>query len=172
MAGKSIDDRTLWRTNTTGANTPSPYDPFGNRWEEHPASADHHEKKKKKKKNKVKDEPTVHYGRTATEILKEEYPTIYNGYMGIVEEQLELFAKKHLDYGMSNISAGTSLSSQDERGFAITGLWYRINDKVNRWKNLLISTRGNYNESLIDTYQDIVNYGIIVQLVEKGKWKK
>ena len=74
---------------------------------------------------------------------------------------------------MSNISAGTSLgTSQDERGFAITGLWYRINDKINRWKNLLINTRGNYNESLTDTYQDIVNYGIIVQLVEKGKWRK
>ena len=112
------------------------------------------------------------YGKTATEILKEEYPTIYAGYMDIVEEQLELFSKKHLDYGMSNISAGTSLGTEEEREFALTGLWYRINDKVNRWKNLLISQRGANNESLTDTYQDIVNYGIISQLVEKGQWKK
>ena len=28
------------------------------------------------------------------------------------------------------------------------------------------------NESLIDTYQDIVNYGIIAQLVERDLWKK
>ena len=34
----------------------------------------------------------------SSEILKEEYPHIYDGYMVIVEEQLELFSKKHLDY--------------------------------------------------------------------------
>jgi len=117
-------------------------------------------------------EDTIKYGLPATEILKKEYPTIYNGYMDIVEEQLELFSKKHLDYGMSNISAGTGLGNEEERNFALTGLWYRINDKVNRWKNLLISQRSANNESLTDTYQDIVNYGIISQLVEKGQWKK
>ena len=51
--------------------------------------------------NQVKDEPTIHYGSTATEKLKTEYPHIHSGYMAIVEEQLELFSKKHLDYGMS-----------------------------------------------------------------------
>ena len=35
---------------------------------------------------------------TAIEILKDEYPTIYNAYKEISEEQFELFAKKHLDY--------------------------------------------------------------------------
>ena len=75
----------------------------------------------------------------ASEILKKEYPTIYNGYMAIMEEQLELFSKKHLDYGMHNITAGTSLANEDERSFALTGLWYRISDKVNRWKNMIIT---------------------------------
>jgi len=28
------------------------------------------------------------------------------------------------------------------------------------------------NEPLKDTYQDIVNYGIIAQIVERGDWKK
>jgi len=117
-------------------------------------------------------EDTIKYGLSATEILKKEYPHIHAGYMAIMEEQLELFSKKHLDYGMSNISAGTSLGTEEEREFALTGLWYRINDKVNRWKNLLISQRNANNESLTDTYQDIVNYGIISQLVERGQWKK
>lgn len=167
MSKRSSQESTIWRTTDDLSIeeqlvTNQTRDPFGNRWEQHPASVE----------NRIKDEPTVKYGLTATEILKEEYPTIYNGYMDIVEEQLELFAKKHLDYGMSNISAGTSLSNEDERSFALTGLWYRINDKVNRWKNLLINNRGNFNESLTDTYQDIVNYGIISQLVEKNQWKK
>ena len=107
-----------------------------------------------------------------SEILKEEYPTIYTGYMDIMEEQLELFSKKHIDYGMGNISAGTGLDTEDERSFALTGLWYRISDKVNRWKNMIITKRDPQNESLIDSFQDLTNYGIIAQLVATDRWKK
>ena len=103
--------------------------------------------------------------------LEKEYPTIADGYKQIVLEQYELFAKKHLDYGMSNISAGTQLSNKDEEEFALTGLWYRLNDKINRWKNMIINKRKANNEPLTDTYQDIVNYGIIAQLIERGLWK-
>jgi len=108
---------------------------------------------------------------SAREILKSEYPTIYEGYQTIIDEQFELFAKKHLDYGMHNVSAGTNLDNQDEVEFAMTGLWYRLSDKINRWKNMIISGRKAQNESLIDTFQDITNYGIISQLVERGLWK-
>lgn len=108
---------------------------------------------------------------SAREILKKEYPTIYNGYQSIIDEQFELFAKKHLDYGMQNVSAGTNLDTLDETEFAMTGLWYRISDKVNRWKNMIISGRKAQNETIIDTFQDITNYGIISQLVHRGMWK-
>jgi len=110
--------------------------------------------------------------KKASQILKEEYPTIYTGYMDIMEEQLELFSKKHIDYGMGNISAGTGLDTEDERSFALTGLWYRISDKVNRWKNMIITKRDPQNESLIDSFQDLTNYGIIAQLVATDRWKK
>ena len=112
------------------------------------------------------------YPPSARQILKEEYPTIYQGYEDIINEQFELFAKKHLDYGMHNITAGTSLQTKDETEFAMTGLWYRLSDKINRWKNIIITKRKTQNEALIDTFQDITNYGIIAQLVEKGLWKK
>lgn len=108
--------------------------------------------------------------RKATDILKEEYPVIYQGYAEIVEEQFELFAKKHLDYGMHNVSAGTNLETDQEKEFAMTGLWYRLSDKINRWKNMIISGRKAENETLIDTFQDITNYGIISQLVSRGMW--
>ena len=145
MAGKSIDDQTIW--NVPKVNGKPEYDPM---------TGD---------KNPYLETKT-------SEILKTEYPHIYNGYMAIVEEQLELFSKKHLDYGMANISAGTLLSTEEERAFALTGLWYRISDKISRWKNLLINNKKINNEPLTDTYQDIVNYGIIAQLVERGLWKK
>ena len=89
-----------------------------------------------------------------------------------MEEQFELFCKKHLDYGMGNISQGTNLETPEEKKFALSGLFFRLNDKVNRWKNLLLSNRKANNESLTDTYQDITNYGIIAQLVERGMWKR
>ena len=108
---------------------------------------------------------------SAKEILKEEYPTIYRAYQEIVDEQFELFARKHLDYGMHNVSAGTNLENTDEVEFAMTGLWYRLSDKINRWKNMIISGRKAQNESLIDTFQDVTNYGIIAQLVKRGLWK-
>ena len=108
---------------------------------------------------------------SAREILKNEYPTIYNGYEEIMNEQFELFAKKHLDYGMHNVSAGTNLDTADEVEFAMTGLWYRLSDKINRWKNMIISGRKAQNETLIDTFQDVTNYGIIAQLVSRGLWK-
>tara|TARA_B110000977_G_scaffold186611_1_gene252766 strand:- start:6811 stop:7275 length:465 start_codon:yes stop_codon:yes gene_type:complete len=110
--------------------------------------------------------------KTATEILKKEYPIIYAGYMDIINQQLELFSKKHLDYGMGNISAGTNLENEDERSFALTGLWYRISDKINRWKNLMVNPRGPQNETIIDTFQDVCNYAIIAQLVKNNQWKK
>ena len=108
---------------------------------------------------------------SAREILKNEYPTIYQGYQSIIDEQFELFARKHLDYGMHNVSAGTNLENSDEVEFAMTGLWYRLSDKINRWKNMIISGRKAQNETLIDTFQDITNYGIIAQLVKRGLWK-
>ena len=108
---------------------------------------------------------------SAREILKNEYPTIHDGYEQIMYEQFDLFAKKHLDYGMHNVSAGTNLENNDEVEFAMTGLWYRLSDKINRWKNMIISGRKAENETLIDTFQDITNYGIISQLVSRGMWR-
>ena len=49
--------------------------------------------------------------------LEEEYPTIENGYKKIIREQYELFARKHLDYGLTNVSAGTQLSNDEEKQF-------------------------------------------------------
>jgi len=109
---------------------------------------------------------------SAREILKKEYPIIYNGYKDIIDEQFELFAKKHLDYGMHNVSAGTNLETPQEVEFAMTGLFYRMQDKINRWKNMIISGRKAQNETIIDTFQDVTNYGIIAQLVSEGKWKR
>jgi hypothetical protein len=103
--------------------------------------------------------------------LEELYPELSAEFKTIQQNQYELFAKKHLDYGPNNISAGTNLETDDEVEFAMTGLWYRMSDKINRWKNMIITNRKPENETLIDTFQDLSNYAIIAQIVSKGKWK-
>jgi len=110
--------------------------------------------------------------KSVIEIMEEQYPTIANGYKKIIREQYEMFAKKHLDYGLTNVAAGTQLANDEEKQFALTGLFFRLNDKVSRWKNLIMTKQVAKNEALTDTYQDITNYGIIAQLVERGLWKK
>jgi hypothetical protein len=56
--------------------------------------------------------------RTNLELLELEYPTIYNGYKQIMNENLN-YCSKHLDYGMLFISQGTQLSTIEERNFQI-----------------------------------------------------
>ena len=101
------------------------------------------------------------------------YPTIAEEFKKIQQEQYELFSKKMLDYGLGNISLGSTLEDEEDKKFSLTGIWLRCNDKINRIKNLL--KRGkNFveGENVIDTFIDISNYGIIAMLVMRGKWKK
>jgi len=79
-----------------------------------------------------------------------------------------------MDYGLSNIALGSTLDNQEDVDMSLTGIWLRINDKINRLKNLLKRKGRNYveNEPMIDSFLDIANYGIIAMLVMRGKWKK
>ena len=56
---------------------------------------------------------------------------------------------------------------------SLTGLWFRINDKINRLKQLVVlGEPDEVGESIQDTYEDLTVYGIIAQLVQRGKWAK
>ena len=103
-------------------------------------------------------------------LLQKEQPNLYDNYECIMLEQFELFCKKQLDYGSSNISTGANLETEEGKVFALTGLWFRMNDKISRWKNLIMKKRKANNESLVDSFMDLGNYSIIAQLVSKGLW--
>ena len=78
-----------------------------------------------------------------------------------------------MDYGLGNISLGSTLEEKEDQDLSLTGIWLRCNDKINRLKNLL--KRGkNYveGEGMMDSFIDIANYGIIALLVMRNKWKK
>ena len=105
--------------------------------------------------------------------LHKQYPKIAKEYEKISKEQYELFAGKMLDYGKGNISVGSNLDTEEEVHVAMTGLWFRINDKINRLKQLvLLKKDANVKtESVKDTFQDLSIYGIIAQIVSNGNWK-
>ena len=105
--------------------------------------------------------------------LKKTYPSIADEYENLMHEQYDLFAGKMLDYGKGNISVGSNLDTEEETHVAMTGLWFRIKDKINRIKQLVL-LRKDANvktESIKDTFQDLSIYGMIAQIVSNGKWK-
>ena len=112
--------------------------------------------------------------KTITQQLEEEYPEIAKEFKKILKEQYELFACKMLDYGLDNISMGTRLETQDEKKLSLTAIWIRMNDKMNRLKNLVLLSKENKvaDESTTDSYKDLTNYGIIAQIVQNNMWKK
>ena len=72
------------------------------------------------------------------ERIKKMYPQTYAEFEKIQDEQKKLFCQKQLD-GPGNISVGTQLKTQKEREFSLQGLWFRINDKIQRLLNLFIN---------------------------------
>lgn len=106
--------------------------------------------------------------------LEKEYPIIAEEFKEILLAQYELFSQKMLSYGMGNISMGSNLETKEEVKFSLTSIWIRMNDKMNRLKNLVLLGNKNPldNEPTMDSWIDLTNYGIIAQIVSKGKWKK
>ena len=108
------------------------------------------------------------------EQMEKEWPEMTQEFKKIQQEQYELFLHKQHDYGPGNISVGTQLQTLEEVKLSLTGLWFRMNDKIQRLKNLLMSGRDNAveGETVEDAYLDVSNYGIMATVVSRGKWGK
>ena len=107
-------------------------------------------------------------------IFESEYPELSLEFKDIQKEMYEMFAAKHMDYGLNNIALGGDiLNNENDKKFSLTGLCIRLTDKISRLKNLLVNGRAFVQgEGMEDTFIDIANYGIIGLLVGRNKWKK
>ena len=128
---------------------------------------------KNPKKNKIQEFIDDETNQIIT-IFEEEYPELADEFQNIQEEMYEMFARKHMDYGLNNIALGGDIiNSKKDKKFSLTGLCIRLTDKISRLKNLLINGRSFVKgEGMEDTFIDIANYGIIGLLVGRNKWKK
>ena len=108
------------------------------------------------------------------EQMEKEWPQMTKEFKKIQREQYELFLNKQHDYGPGNISVGTQLQTPEEIKLSLTGLWFRMNDKLQRMKTLLLNDRESAvkDEPLEDAYLDVSNYGIMATIVGRDKWGK
>ncbi|OGK28662.1 hypothetical protein A3D06_01600 [Candidatus Roizmanbacteria bacterium RIFCSPHIGHO2_02_FULL_40_9] len=79
----------------------------------------------------------------------------------VAKELKEIFIKKHRDYGKGNIIDTGEL-----------GIAFRISDKLNRLKHLLINHKKPENESIEETWTDIAVYAIIAVLYKRSWFKR
>ena len=108
----------------------------------------------------------------AVKWCEDNYPELTKEYKEIMMKQYVLFCKKHRNYGTGNINVGTNLETDKDVKLALTGLWFRLNDKIQRLKILVIlGEPDTVGESIEDTFQDLSVYGIISQIVQKKKFK-
>ena len=124
--------------------------------------------------NIIKDNPTsTTHEYDVVEQMEKEWPEMTTEFKRIQAEQYRLFLHKQHDYGPGNISVGTQLQTPEETHLALTGLWFRMNDKIQRLKNMLMSKRESaVDEPMEDAYLDVSNYGIMATIVKNGKWGK
>jgi len=104
----------------------------------------------------------------ADQLGKSGYPELETNLIVLMSEQFNLFCKKQRDYGPGNINA-----------FGEFGILVRLNDKVERLKNLLNKPQVGQldkvvamNESIDDTWMDIATYALIALLVRRDQWPK
>ena len=75
----------------------------------------------------------------------------------VSDELLEMFLKKHRDYGKGNILANKEL-----------GIAMRVSEKIERLKHLLMTGNEPTNEQIEETWVDIGVYSIIAVLYRRG----
>ena len=80
----------------------------------------------------------------------------------VLDSAGNLLLKKHRDYGPSNIAGAP--------GGPLNGLRVRMWDKTARINHLIDSGATPENESLRDSFIDLLNYSAIALLVLDGKW--
>ena len=109
------------------------------------------------------------------EQLQLELQNTCDTFKSLTDEMYSIFIKKQSMYGLSNVSLNGDMSKYEDRKMALLGLWFRMNDKIQRISNIL---KKDFNdddikfESLEDSYMDLANYAIISILVKREIWGK
>lgn len=86
--------------------------------------------------------------------------TLDKAFEQVNQELLQMFLKKHKDYGKGNILANKEL-----------GIAMRVSEKVERLKHLLMSGNTPSNETIEETWIDIGVYAVIAVLLRREQFQ-
>ena len=125
----------------------------------------------------IKDAPRVvkdSNNENVIDYMEKTYPEMTSEFKKIQRDQYELFCRKQYDYGPQNIAVGTILKTPEDIKLSLLGIWFRMNDKIERMKTLLMRNGENSveGEPVTDSFSDVSNYGVMAQVVARGKWAK
>jgi hypothetical protein len=125
----------------------------------------------------IKDAPRVvedSNNENVIDYMEKTYPEMTSEFKKIQRDQYELFCRKQYDYGPQNIAVGTILKTPEDIKLSLLGIWFRMNDKIERMKTLLLRNGENSveGEPVTDSFSDVSNYGVMAQVVARGKWAK
>ena len=87
--------------------------------------------------------------------------TLDEAFANVNDELLQMFLKKHKDYGKGNILSVREL-----------GIVFRMSEKAERLKHLLMKGEDPANESIDETLIDIAVYANIALLLRRGHFEK
>lgn len=111
---------------------------------------------------KRKPDPGVNYNppNTSKKINNDFIADVW----AVLDSAGNLLIKKHKDYGPTNISLSP--------GGPLNGLRVRMHDKTARINHLIDSGATPENESLRDSFIDLLNYSAIALMVLDGTWPR
>jgi hypothetical protein len=107
----------------------------------------------------VKQESLLETAKNLLTNLKPEHEELILDFFDVLLNALAVFKYKQYDYGPGNIA-----------GFGEVGVLVRLNDKIERLKNLMLNNKEINNESVYDTWLDIANYGLIGLMCKENLW--
>ncbi len=107
--------------------------------------------------------PGIYVGQNLRNLSsKADTDTFVTDMWEVLDGAGNLLIKKHKDYGPTNISRSP--------GGPLNGLRVRMWDKTARINHLIDSGATPENESLRDSFIDLLNYSAIALMVLDGKW--
>jgi hypothetical protein len=111
-------------------------------------------------------DPRDQYGNRDTLVSSSDPSKVDEAFIAdvwrIMDQAGNLLVRKHHDYGPKNIAHSP--------GGPLNGLRVRMWDKIARINNLLDSGVKPSNESLRDSFLDLLNYSAIAMMVLDGVW--
>ena len=93
------------------------------------------------KRNSIKDTPKSEpTSDNVVELMEKECLSMTKEFKKFKENNMNCSVTNNMITVKYNISVGTQLKTKEEINLSLTGLWFRMNDKLQRVKTLIMTT--------------------------------